>query len=58
MNEPVVRAVLNLLSSPSLPEDLDKFPKIVEKCMEDSASKYCKSVPVPAVAEVGGCWVH
>ena len=26
VNEPVVRAVLNLLSSPSLPEDLDKFP--------------------------------
>lgn len=40
------------------PEDLDKFPKIVEKCMEDSASKYCKSVPIPAVAEVGDCWVH
>lgn len=40
------------------PEDLDKFPKIVEKCMEDSASKYCKSVPIPAVAEVGDCWIH
>lgn len=40
------------------PEDLDKFPKIVEKCMEDSASKYCKSVPIPAVAEVDNCWRH
>lgn len=40
------------------PEDLDKFPKIVEDCMESSASKYCKSVPIPAVAEVGDCWIH
>lgn len=40
------------------PEDLDIFPKIVEKYMEHSASKYCKSVPIPAVAEVDNCWKH
>lgn len=40
------------------PEDLTIFPKIVEDCMESSASKYCKSVPIPAVAEVGDCWIH
>ena len=40
------------------PEDLTIFPKVVEDCMESSASKYCKSVPIPAVAEVGDCWVH
>lgn len=40
------------------PEDFDKFPKIVENCMEYSASKYCKSVPIPAVAEVDNCWRH
>lgn len=40
------------------PEDLTIFPKVVEDCMESSASKYCKSVPIPAVAEVGDCWIH
>lgn len=40
------------------PEDLDIFPKIVEKYMEHSASEYCKSVPIPAVAEVDNCWKH
>lgn len=40
------------------PENLTNFPKIVEDFMEKSASKYCKSVPVPAVAEVSDHWVH
>lgn len=40
------------------PEDFDEFPKIVESYMEYSASKYCKSVPIPAVAEVDDCWRH
>lgn len=40
------------------PEELPAFPKIVEEYMEKSASKYCKSVPIPAVAEVSDHWVH
>lgn len=40
------------------PEELTEFPKIVEEYMESSASKYCKSVPIPAVAEVSDHWVH
>lgn len=40
------------------PEELIEFPKIVEKYMESSASKYCKSVPIPAVAENSDHWVH
>lgn len=40
------------------PEELTDFPKIVEKFMEESASRYCKSVPIPAVAEVSDHWVH
>ena len=40
------------------PEELTTFPKIVEEYMESSASKYCKSVPIPAVAEVSDHWVH
>ena len=40
------------------PEELTTFPKVVEEYMESSASKYCKSVPIPAVAEVSDHWVH
>lgn len=40
------------------PEELTGFPKIVEKIMEESASKYCKSLPIPAEANVGKEWIH
>lgn len=40
------------------PESFTDFPKIVEDFMEQSAAKYCKSVPIPAVAEVSDHWVH
>lgn len=40
------------------PEELEEFPKIVSKTMEKSAAKYCKSVPIPAEATVGDCWIH
>ncbi len=40
------------------PEELTTFPEVVEEYMESSASKYCKSVPIPAVAEVSDHWVH
>lgn len=40
------------------PETIVDFPKLLEKIMENAAAKYCKSLPIPAVAEVGDCWIH
>ena len=40
------------------PDKLKDFPDILETIMEESASKYCKSLPIPAEAEVSDCWVH
>jgi DNA polymerase I-like protein with 3'-5' exonuclease and polymerase domains len=40
------------------PEDLKEFPDILKKVMENSASKYCKSLPIPAVPEISDHWVH
>lgn len=41
------------------PKDIAKeFAKLIETTMEDSAAKYCKSLPIPAEAEIADCWVH
>lgn len=40
------------------PEELFTFPNIIKEFMEKSASKYCKSVPIPAEASVGDFWIH
>ena len=40
------------------PKELSNFPKILETIMEQSAAKYCKSLPIPAEAEVGDHWIH
>ena len=40
------------------PEYLEEFPSIIKSKMENSASKYCKSVPIPAEASVGDHWIH
>ena len=40
------------------PEELKEFPDIISKTMEESAAKYCKSVPIPAEATVGDYWIH
>jgi hypothetical protein len=32
--------------------------KILKSFMEESASKYCKSLPIPAEASVGEYWIH
>ena len=34
------------------------FPNLLSKYMEKSAAKYCKSLPIPADATVGECWIH
>jgi hypothetical protein len=40
------------------PKEIEDFPKIVSSMMEASAAKYCKSLPIPAEASVGTCWIH
>ena len=41
------------------PKELkDTFPELVEKTMLEAAAKFCKSVPIPAEAEVADHWVH
>ena len=39
------------------PKHLD-MDKVLKDCMERSASKYCKSLPIPAEASVGLFWIH
>ena len=39
------------------PKELS-MDKILKECMENSASKYCKSLPIPAEAAVGTYWIH
>ena len=39
------------------PKDLN-MDVILKKCMEESAAKYCKSLPIPAEAAVGKYWIH
>lgn len=41
------------------PKELkDTFPKLLEDIMLKAAAKFCKSVPIPAEAEVSTHWVH
>lgn len=40
------------------PKEVTQFPKVLENIMESSAAKYCKSLPIPANAEVGDYWIH
>lgn len=40
------------------PEEISDFPAILEKIMENAAAMYCKSLPIPAVAEVADYWKH
>ena len=40
------------------PKYLENIPKVLEKIMEESAAKYCKSLPIPAEASVGDHWIH
>ncbi len=37
---------------------MDSYPRLVEKFMLEAAAKYCKSLPIPAEAEVAECWKH
>ena len=42
----------------TFPKDLSSFPHTLEKIMEGAASVFCKSLPIPANAEVADHWVH
>ena len=39
-------------------EDAEKFAKLIEQTMLETAAKYCKSIPIPAEAETAECWIH
>ena len=40
------------------PKELESFPETLETIMEKAAAKYCKSLPIPAEAEVDLFWRH
>lgn len=40
------------------PEEVKEFPDIVKSEMEKSASKFCKSIDIPAELSVGKHWIH
>lgn len=40
------------------PEQVEEFPSILKSTMEKTATKYCKSLPIPADAEISDHWVH
>lgn len=53
------RYIRNILETNwEYPKELKEFPNIVSKTMEESAAKYCKSLPIPAEASVGEYWIH
>lgn len=40
------------------PKNMPEISNILKQIMENSASKYCKSLPIPAEASVGEYWIH
>ena len=40
------------------PKEVENFPQTLESIMEQAAAKYCKSLPIPAEAQVGSYWKH
>ena len=39
-------------------EELTEVPNKLKECMEEAASIFCRSLPIPAEAEVSDHWVH
>lgn len=40
------------------PKSIEDAPKILKQCMEEAAALVCKSLPIPAVPEIGTHWIH
>lgn len=40
------------------PKELTDFPNTLANIMQESAARFCKSLPIPAVPEVDTCWRH
>lgn len=40
------------------PKEVSNFPRVLETIMQEAAAIYCKSLPIPAEAEVSDHWVH
>ena len=40
------------------PETMPEVATKLKECMEKSAAYYCRSLPIPAEAEIGDYWIH
>lgn len=40
------------------PETMPETSNVLKKFMEESASVFCKKLPIPASPEVGMYWIH
>ena len=40
------------------PKTMPEVANILKNFMEESSAKFCKKLPIPAVPEVGTCWLH
>ena len=40
------------------PKEIEQFPKTLETIMEQAATIFCKSLPIPAEAAIGDHWIH
>lgn len=40
------------------PETMPEVSEILKNFMEEASAKFCKKLPIPAVPEVGTCWLH
>lgn len=40
------------------PKTIVEFPNIVQSNMEDTAAKYCKTLPIPAEPTISNHWIH
>ena len=40
------------------PKNLPNTYKVLQECMENAASIYCKKLPIPAAPEIGDHWIH
>ena len=40
------------------PKSNPEISHVLKAFMEEAAAKFCKSLPIPAEASVGTCWIH
>lgn len=40
------------------PNEYPEYPKVMQEIMESTASRFCKTLPIPAEPETNLFWVH